>query len=261
MYSGPKASSSAAAAASAATRLTWWVAASAGKTASSSGGVSSGSFQTITPDCGPENVLPALPVMHRGALGQRVLELAAGDQPELVGAVEEDLAAPLARRSSAISRTGSGNRVMLTRRARSASACAARPRSANASRSTSSSCGVERDVDDVQAADAGRAVVAVARMAADRLRDRHHRVAGLGQRGVDGHVADHARDQPVLGVVGLEQPLEQLDAQRLDLVDVLRAREPAVDRADVALGGALADLGGEQLPRRSGSSAPRARAG
>ena len=28
----------------------------------------------------------------------------------------------------------------------------------------------------------------------------------------------------------------------------LRAREPAVDRADVALGGALADLGGEQLP-------------
>ena len=30
----------------------------------------------------------------------------------------------------------------------------------------------------------------------------------------------------------------------------LRAGEPAVDRADVALGGALADLGGEQLPDR-----------
>ena len=62
MYCGPNSSSSAAAAASAATRLTWWVAASAGKTASSSGGVSSKSFHTITPDCGPENVLPALPV-------------------------------------------------------------------------------------------------------------------------------------------------------------------------------------------------------
>ena len=53
----PNASSSAAAAASAATRLTWWVAASAGNTASSSGLVSVGSFQTITPDCGPRERL------------------------------------------------------------------------------------------------------------------------------------------------------------------------------------------------------------
>ncbi len=63
MYSRPNASSSAVAAASAATRLTWCVAASAGKTASSSGRVRSGSSHTITPDCGPENVLPALPVI------------------------------------------------------------------------------------------------------------------------------------------------------------------------------------------------------
>ena len=122
---------------------------------------------------------------------------------------------------SAISRTGSGNRVMRRAERDRASACAARPPVGERVEVDLELVRVERDVDDVQAADAGRAVVAVGAVAADRLRDRHHRVAGLGQRGVDGHVADHARDQPVLGVVGLEQALEQLDAQRLDLVDVL----------------------------------------
>ena len=105
---------------------------------------------------------------------------------------------------------------------------------------------VERDVDDPQPADPGRAVGAVARMAADRLGDRHDRIARLGERGVDGQVADHACHQAVLRIVGVEQLLQQLHAQRLDLVDVLRSGEPPIDRADVALRGTLPDLAGEQ---------------
>ena len=61
---------------------------------------------------------------HRGALAQRVLELAAGDQAELVGAVEEDLAAPLARRSRR-SRAPAAGRGSCWRRGRSASAARA----------------------------------------------------------------------------------------------------------------------------------------
>ena len=106
----------------------------------------------------------------------------------------------------------------------------------------------------MQAAHAGRAVAAVAGMAAERLGHAHDHVARLGQRGVDGHVADHAGHQPVVGVAGPEHALEQLDAQRLDLVDVPRAGEPAVDRADMALGGARADLGGQQARAPSGWS-------
>ena len=124
------------------------------------------------------------------------------------------------------------------------------PTSAKASRSTSSSCALNGMSTMFRPRMPAGPSYAVGAVAADGLRDRHHRVARLGERGVDGHVADHARDEPVLGVVALEQPLEQLHAQRLDLVDVLRAREPAVHRADVTLGGALADLGGEQLPDR-----------
>ena len=52
--------------------------------------------------------------------------------------------------------------------------------------------------------------------------------------------------KPVLGVARAEDALEQLDAQRLDLVDVARAREPAVDGTDMAFGRALADLRREQ---------------
>jgi hypothetical protein len=42
--------------------------------------------------------------------------------------------------------------------------------------------------------------------------------------------------------------LQQLDAQRLDLVDMAGAGEPAVDPADMALRRAGADLGRQQRP-------------
>jgi hypothetical protein len=112
MYSRPNASSSAAAAASAATRLTWWV----GRERGEDGVQQLRRELGVVPDhharLRAENVLPALPVITGGALGERVLELAAGDQPELVGAVEEHLASP-SLGELAISRTGSGNSVML----------------------------------------------------------------------------------------------------------------------------------------------------
>src|SRR5574338_601584 len=47
---------------------------------------------------------------------------------------------------------------------------------------------------------------------------------------------------PMVGIARMKRLLEQLHAQRLDLIDILRASEPAIDRADVALGGARADL-------------------
>ena len=63
---------------------------------------------------------------HRGALAQRVLELAAGDQAELVRAVEEDLPAPLLRRCPRSRARGAGTGSW-SRRARSASGALAWP--------------------------------------------------------------------------------------------------------------------------------------
>ncbi len=51
-------------------------------------------------------------------------------------------------------------------------------------------------------------------------------------------------------VVAPEIAFQQLDAERLELVDVARAGEPAIDRADMPLGGAGPDLAREQRPHR-----------
>ena len=108
--------------------------------------------------------------------------------------------------------------------------------------------GGEGDVHDAEASHAGRSVRTVAGVPADGLRRGHHRVTGLCQRGVDGQVADHAGAQAVIGVVGAQGALEQFHAKRLDLVDVFRPGEPAIHRADVALGGPGADLRRQQRP-------------
>ena len=50
----------------------------------------------------------------------------------------------------------------------------------------------------------------------------------------------------MVGIAGAEGLLEQFHAQRFDLVDVLRAGKPAIDLADVTLGGARADFSREQ---------------
>jgi len=85
-------------------------------------------------------------------------------------------------------------------------------------------------------------------MAAGRLRRGHHHVARRGQRGVDHGIADHRGAEPVVGVAAAEMPLQQLDAQRLDLVDMASAGEPAVDPADMALRRPRADLRRQQRP-------------
>jgi len=105
---------------------------------------------------------------------------------------------------------------------------------------------IQRDVHDGQTADAGRAVVAIRGVPSDRLGERHDRVARPGQGGVHRHIAEHARDEAMLGVARPEEPLQQLDAERFDLVDVAGSGEPAVHRADVTFRRALADLGREE---------------
>src|SRR5262249_54060149 len=62
----------------------------------------------------------------------------------------------------------------------------------------------------------------------------------------DDGVADHAGAHPVIGVAAAEILLQQFDAERLDLVDVFRASEPSIDRADMALRRASAYLGREK---------------
>ena len=102
------------------------------------------------------------------------------------------------------------------------------------------------NVDNLAAHRTGGSVVAVRRMPARRLRRRHHHVARFRQRRVDDRIADHRGAHPVVGVIAAPVLLHQLDAERLDLVDVLGAGEPAVDGSDVAFGRARADLGAEE---------------
>ncbi len=87
-------------------------------------------------------------------------------------------------------------------------------------------------------------------MPAERLGDAHDHVARLGEGGIHGEIADHARHQAVVGIAGAQGALEQLDAEGFDLVDVLGAGEPAVDLADVPFGRARADLGRQQRAHR-----------
>ena len=85
-------------------------------------------------------------------------------------------------------------------------------------------------------------------MAADWLGGAHDDVARLRERGVDGEIADHARHEAMLRVAGREGLLQELDAERLNLIDVARPGEPAVERPDVALGGPRPDLRREKGP-------------
>jgi hypothetical protein len=106
---------------------------------------------------------------------------------------------------------------------------------------------VHRNVVDQQAAHACRTVLPVAGVSTERLRDTHDDVARFSQRRIDRHVPNHARHQPVVGIPGAEHALQQLDAERLDFIDVLRPGKPAVRRPDVSFRRPLPDLGGEQL--------------
>ncbi len=110
--------------------------------------------------------------------------------------------------------------------------------------------GIERDVHDLQTAHPCWPVAAVARMAAEGLRQAHDDIAWFGERGIDRHIADHTCHQSMVSVPRTEDLFEQFDTQCLDLVDVLGTSKPAVHRADVPLGGANADLGGEERSDR-----------
>ena len=103
---------------------------------------------------------------HGRALAQRILELAAGDQAELVRAVEEDPPAPLRDDLGSSRATGNGNSVIdapsATSFGRTARATVAERVEVDLQLHR-----VEWDVDDLQPAHAGRAVSAVARMAAE----------------------------------------------------------------------------------------------
>ncbi len=113
--------------------------------------------------------------------------------------------------------------------------------------------GIEGNVDDLEPAGAGRADRPVGAVPAERLGHAHDDVARLRQRRIGHRIADHAGAHAVVGITAAEVLLQKLDRQRLHLVDMPRAGEPAVDRADMTLGGAGADLGCQQ------GSHPRAR--
>src|SRR6266567_2068149 len=79
--------------------------------------------------------------------------------------------------------------------------------------------GIEGNVHDFQAAYACRTIMAVARMAAEGLREAHDDIARFGERRVDRHIADHAGHQSMVNVPCAEDLLEQFDAQGFDLVN------------------------------------------
>ncbi len=183
---------------------------------------------------------------HRRALAQRVLELPSGHEADLVRAVEKELAAPFGQRLAHLAQ-GKGEQ-----RHRRAQRHELRP---NQRRGPAKQIEIDLqfhrihgDVNDLQPAHACRAVGPVAGVAAERLSDAHDDVARLGQRGVDGQIADHARHQTMVGIAGAESLFQQFHAQRLDLVDVGRAGEPAVDAADVAFGRPCACFRRQQRP-------------
>ncbi len=121
--------------------------------------------------------------------------------------------------------------------------------------------GIEGNVDDLATHGAGGPVEPVRGMAAHRLRRRHHDVAGLAESGVNHRIAGHRGAEPMIGVVAAEVALQQLDAERLKLVDVAGAGEPAIDRPDMALRRAGADLARQQRPNRGAGRRLRAPAG
>src|ERR1700722_313100 len=83
-------------------------------------------------------------------------------------------------------------------------------------------------------------------MTTDGLGGTHDYVAGRRERLVNSEIPQHASHQPMVGVESVKSLLEQFDTECLDLVYMLRTREPAVGRADMTFRGARAHLGGEQ---------------
>ena len=109
---------------------------------------------------------------------------------------------------------------------------------------------IERDVHDPETTQAGGAIDTIARMTTDRLGGTHDYVAGRGERLIDSQIPQHAAHQPMVGVRSVKSLLEQFDTECLDLVYMLRSREPAVGGANMTLRGARAHLGGEQRSHR-----------
>jgi hypothetical protein len=92
-------------------------------------------------------------------------------------------------------------------------------------------------------------------MAAEGPCDAHGHVAWVGERRIHGEIADHTRDQAVIGVASAKHAFEQSHAEGFDFINVLSAGEPAIHLANVPFGGPYADFGREQRAYR------RARAG
>ncbi len=147
---------------------------------------------------------------HGRALAQRVLELPPGDEAGLMRPVEEQLAAPIGQDVAHLLH-GEGEEGH-----RRAQGDQLRPNQRGHAPEQVEVDGqllrVHRHIDHLQAAHAGRAVGPVAGVTAKGLGDAHDDVARLGQRGVDGQVADHAGDEAVIGVAGAEGALQQFDA-------------------------------------------------
>ena len=177
---------------------------------------------------------------------ERVLELPAADQAKLMRRVEEEPAAPL---GDDLLHRPDRLRKQRHRQAECHQLRPGRPGDGAEGVDVDHELGrVHRDIDDLAPHHAGGAVQAVGGVAAQRLGRRHDHVA-RGREGRVGHgVADHAGTHPVVGVAAAEIPLQQLDAECLDLVDVAGAGEPAVDPADMPFRGAGPDLGREQCP-------------
>ena len=203
----------------------------------------------MMPLCGPLNVLPAEPVMHHRAFAQRILELAAGDQADLMRAVEEYLAAPLRHDLAHLSEREWEQRHRCAQRDQLGPH--QRRHLAEQIQIHHQLVGSIGHIHDLQPAHARRAIDAVARVSAERLGDAHDHVARLGEGGIDREIADHAGDQAVVGIAGAKGLLEQFHAQGFDLVDVLRAGEPAIDLADVPFGSAVC------RPQPTAALAPR----
>ena len=183
-----------------------------------------------------------------GALIQGVLELPAGDKPGLVGAVVEEPPAPLGGHGAHFLHRQRKQRHGHPHGHQLGPDLAGRAR--ERIQVDLQLDRVERNVHDVQAPQPRRPVEPVAGVPSVRLGHGHDGVPRPGQGLIDGQVAEHAAHQPVVGVAAAEGALEQLGAQRLDLVDELGPGKPAVHPADVAFGRPRADLRGQQPPHR-----------
>jgi hypothetical protein len=105
---------------------------------------------------------------------------------------------------------------------------------------------IKWNVIDFDAACSGGAIAAIAGMSTEGLRRAHDAFTGLGQRVINRHVADHTAHQTVIRIIAAKGLFQQFHTQRFDLINVLRARKPAIHAPDVPLRRARADFRGQQ---------------